>query len=331
MKTSLSVLQRLETTPDSFEFEQLYRLFEQQAYVTSRAISFSVHVCFKPLSQGIEIQKVSCCPDGWSAVCHIPSLGGGLGCAPNYLRELSLTQSEQDKENAVCDFFSVFDEPAVARAWKVRVKYDLTVQHESTCRQGKPQKIARQLLLLAGITETRHLNPDLLVPYLGLLGCKSRDLASLQKIISSLFQVRVLLRAAPPRRTVLPEDCCSRLNAAPARIIAAGIDPGCPQNRLGQGALIGRACWMDAWRLEVLLTVSNRQEHQRLSDSKLQNALFELVRIYMGQRTPVAAFLLQPRGLISEPKLSARKGIRLGQYQCLSPGRKPKQLIQLKL
>ena len=326
-----SVLQRLQAAPDSFEFEQLYRLFEQQVYVESRAIPFAVSILSEPLCQGVEIYKVSCTEEGWQAVCHIPSLGGGLGFAPNYLRELSLNQREQDKEIAVRDFYAIFDEPAIARAWKVRVKYDLVIQYEMACRQGKRLRLVRQLLQLAGIAEPRCIDPELLVPYIGLLGCKSRNLASLQKIISSLFQVKVLLRAAPPCRTVLSKDCCTCLNAVSAREVAAGIDPNYQQNRLGHGALIGSACWLDARRLEVLLTVQSRQERIRLSDSKLQGALFELVRLYMGQSTPVAAFLLQPRELLSEPKLSARAGMRLGQYQCLSPGRKPQQLIQLKL
>ncbi|MGY0218199.1 type VI secretion system baseplate subunit TssG [Endozoicomonadaceae bacterium StTr2] len=332
MADKVSIIQRLQACPDSFEFEQLYRLFQQQVYCEGRSIPLFVNALQEPLYRGAELQQVICTRRGWRATCHIPVLGGGLGVAPNYLRELALNQTDSRKELAVRDFFALFDDTFIERTWQVRVKYDLTIQYEMAARKGEQNQLSRRLLSLVGVGRTRYLGSELLVPYIGLLGSKTRNIQSLQQIMTTLFQVKVLLRAAPPRRTVLPEDSLSRLNADVARQADAGIEPEYQNNRLGRGALIGTACWFDAWRLEILLTLRTRKEHERLGDRKLWDALFELVRLYMGQQTPVSVFLLQPRALVPEPVLSARSGkARLGLYQCLVPRNKPRQLVQLRL
>ena len=229
------------------------------------------------------------------------------------------------------DFLHLFEEPWLERMVRGRHKYDLAAlaeqdtNHSSAAGYQSRGLPLNELLirLLPGAGRWLH-HPQHFLRYSGLLGPAHRHLEGLRSILADYFGYRVVVRGAPVKRHLIDDDARTRLGKQSRQEGGSSLGGGLP---------LGGSGYLDSWRLDVLLIPGDRRQLQlSLGNNELATLVSQLSHLYLGDRTPVAVFVMARRRFLKAPVLSSRNALsRLGQSVCLAPERYKEGVVRIRL
>ncbi len=316
-----TVIERLQSLPHSFSLDQVLRILWQLRKKQGISIGIDLSVHAVPRYYCHEVLEVSQKPDGWSIECCVSALTGSRGVLPHYLRDAALTLEIEASDLSMANFFGIFENHWLRRLVRGRLKYDICAMEESRVyRKQRGLHIADLLVhLLPDMPGGSRRQSDFLC-YTCLLGPSHRHLEGLKAILNDYFQLKVVVRAASPRRHRLVDDALVRIGTLGAN------------NSLGRDMPLGSGGYLDSWRVDILLMpVSRKQLFEVLNSPQIIGAVRHLASLYLGDGTPSMVYVMARRRFLSAPIISGRSPKSLvGQSFCLAPGRHPDGVVRIR-
>ena len=319
---SRTVIQRMQDNASGFELGQVPRIFRQLARKSGQRQPVTMVIRPIPRYFHHNILSVEAVRNGWRVECAAEALTGARGVLPHYLRDAALATEVEGGDSSMREFLELFDIPWLNRLGRAYTKYDLCALSElqGHDRNGAPSVHDLLMQLLPGSRKLTAQQRDVF-RFVGLLGRRRRHLEGLHAMLADYFNFRVVVRAASVRRHMLDHD--------------ALVTIGCRgrNNHLGQGMPLGFGGYLDGWRVDVLLMPrSHKQLRESLDSAELGRAIKCMTRLYLGDRTPTAVFVMARRKFLPRPKLSSQNPhCQLGQSVCLAPDRSPNGVVRIRL
>ncbi|MCL6271106.1 type VI secretion system baseplate subunit TssG [Sansalvadorimonas sp. 2012CJ34-2] len=318
-----TVINRLQSKPHGFELPQVFRIFRRLEKYVDWPVEIDITVSPMPRYSHYEILSVTRHHCGWRVECRAPALTGSRGVLPFYLRDTALALEIENGDRAMADFFSMFEAPWLSRLARGCSKYDLCALNEEPRRGYEHHGVHVSTLLEKLLPQARmgvYTRTDLL-RYTCLMGRWHRHLEGLRAVLSDYFQLKVVVRAATPRRHRLAENSLVKLGAT-------GVN-----NELGHAMLLGSGGYLDSWRIDILLMpVNNRELMDILNNPSLIRAVSHITGLYLGDGTPSTVYVMAHRRFLHTPPISSKTLFaQLGQSFCLAPERHPDGVVRIRM
>lgn len=200
-----------------------------------------------------EIQEMTVPPDDSSPASikvNFMGLSSPQGVLPTPYTELLLERA-QKKDNALCDFFDLFNHRLISFFYRAWEKHHFFVSYEL----GEPDSVTPLMMSLLGLgTEglaKRQLVPDqALIFYSGLLTQKPRSAQNLKQLLSDFFHVRVEIDQFVGTWIPLRQIDQTVLDESES-----------PMQRLGFGAVAGDEVWDQQSKVRVKLGPLTRDQY----------------------------------------------------------------------
>ena len=308
-RKSPSLAQHLFDQPCRFEFFQAVRLLEllggreassgiagQQATVgfdlspEHEPVRFAAHASHAfPSSSVVELQ-----PGGNGAAADrsrarparmtvsFMGLTGPQGVLPDHYTRL-LIERIRDDDNAMRDFFDLFNHRFISLAHRAWAKYRLFVEYERTKRtatEAEPDPITHALFCFAGMGTGNlrgrlNIDDETLLYYGGHMALARPVAVSLESMLREYFSVPLVLEQFQGRWLSLSIEEHSRLSSS--------LTPAEAYCQLGLSAWAGRRVWDVQSKFRVRLGPLNHAQFRRfLPIGRSFAALCELIQLYVG-------------------------------------------------
>lgn len=306
--------------PERFDFIQVVRLL--------RGMQASQNVFFwaEPMPAGYagDITALEQAGSQSRYRLGLEALSGVKGVLPAYFHE-ELLACLHDEDSALDEFLNVFNHRYFQLLHQSVEKGHLQLREEQESHSESLTRLA-QRRILACLSDTDTLSRSTgqsYLPYTLHLGMKVRSLTGLRRLLSGYFDLTFHVSVTPKSVYRLPVSAASQLG-----------EYGGQNQRLGQGAVLGRTatlCWQG---VEIMAEPGHREEYLRLqNDPYFAPRLRDLARIYLRENTELRLYLYVKREFIAQPQLSADsvRAARLGEANCLAPERYPDQYKKILL
>lgn len=274
----LSPGERLELLPGSFAFAQAMdlvkrRLKERGVSDTEKALRFRVNPNLSFPSGDIE--SIAFHGEGEESraevMLNLMGLHGSASPLPAYFTEF--IAQHQDEENALRDFFDIFNHRFISILHAVWQKYRYHLRYE----RDSADALSRHFLGFIGMGEesmrkAEKLQWARLLSYAGLISFKGNAAGSLESILQHYFSHADLsIIACIQRRVEIPSDQLNRL--------------GLSNSRLSEDCLIGFSVPDQTGKFRVRISSLNWERFNAfLPDGRIFSELKNLVRFVMPTR-----------------------------------------------
>lgn len=311
-----SLIDQLTHEPWRWQYAQAVRLLE----ASKQSIRFKSDPSYRyPCADQIKVRKNG---SGWMMTSTLPALDGFNGVLPYVYQDIERHQRLNRDDSDMHGFWSVFNDRILNLTAAQQLRCKLNSRYEQRHRRGGV--LANTLLTIMGLPFPKHIPPDNLFFYAGLLSRKTTSLELLAAALNDYFRLDIQLIPPPIVRMPLAPDSLTRMrNRVDHHTSCVGY--------LGQNTLIGKSCYLLHSRVNVIIRVKNKEQYQAVTrDKKLAPALLEFCHIYFGGDARFRIQVYCPRHCLVSPKLSVRHrdGVaRLGRLSCLMPELHPDELV----
>jgi type VI secretion system protein ImpH len=209
-------------------------------------------------------------------------LTGPQGVLPDHYTRL-LIERIRDDDNAMRDFFDLFNHRFVSLAYRAWAKYRLVIQYERAKRiavEAEPDPVTHALFCFVGMG-TRYLrgrltiDDETLLYYGGHMASARPVTASLELMLREYFAIPLVLQPFQGRWLALSVDEHSRLSSSLDRTEA--------YCQLGTSAWVGRRVWDVQSKFRVRLGPLNYARFRSfLPIGRSFAALCQFIRLYVG-------------------------------------------------
>lgn len=301
------VIDNLAKMPERFEFVQAVRLLEQMA---AQELSQGKAVAGEPIAQdvppnreairfrsshGLQFQPSELLKlerneqvDGpktreqWELTVGFIGLLGSHGVLPYHYSE-AITQRLRMKDQAMMDFFDLFNHRIISLFFQASQKYSLPITHERHQQEKKPlhewDLFTQAIRSFAGLG-TQYLDDrlsvydDPLLFYGAHFAQQSRNADSLAQMLSGHFEIEVSIEQFIGQWQDLQIDFQTRL---------PGFSNQGVNHCLGRNVVLGDKCWQVQSKFNVRLNIEDYATFMTFSpNSNKVKAMQHMVRFYVG-------------------------------------------------
>jgi len=314
----MSIIGKISSEPGRFDLIQVIRILRHSAL--KGQLSFAVEDM--PHNSLSQVQSVNRSSKGIKIKLAIEALAGAKSVLPDYIYEQLLASLHTDNY-ALLDFLNIFNHRYYQLYITGLERNNLLLREEQERCEGPeltrfPQRKA--LCALAALPDSdQYLNG--LLSYSVLIGQKSKNLQALKQLLSSYFQLQIEVRVLLKTHHLLPKSSLSQMSATQAT-----------NNSLGRGMCLGKTCQLQGKSLEIRVCPNSRNQYLKIAaDRSFAKALQRTVELYMREFNPIRMYFYVKREFLAEPQLSSNRdcAVRLGESNCLAPGRRPHALQQM--
>ena len=182
-----------------------------------------------------------------------------------------------------------------------------------------------------------------------MLGMPNRSQLSLQQVLADYFSLNLTVRSKALSKYQLSEECWTRLglpnfsevkqselrvskirNSEIGYVEAEQVRA--QNNRLGQGFLLGRRCWLSRQKIIITVKPESAVRLKRLiKSSAWYQEMADMSRYYLRDKTEIAIYLKAPDSWFERLQLSSQtsKTVRLGRGFQLKSSRQNKTVVYL--
>jgi type VI secretion system protein ImpH len=227
-------------------------------------------------------------------------LTGPLGVLPLYYTELLIARVRV-KDEALCDFFDIFNHRMISLFFQAWQKFRFTVAYE----RGERDRFSHHLLDLVGLgTEglqnRQPVSDDSLIYYAGLLGQWPRSASALRQVLTDYFAVPVEIEQFAGSWYQLDQETQCSFE-----------DDGSSSEQLGLGAVVGDAIWDQQSSVRVRLGPLSLTEYQDfLPNGTAYKPLCGLLGFFAGAEFDFEVQLVLKREEVPACELGAEEGAR---------------------
>ncbi len=314
----MSVIAQMSSAPKRYDFIQVIRILRRSRM--QGELSFAVEAL--PYNSQCEVQSINQSSQGVKVTLALEALAGAKSVLPDYFHE-HLLACLHTENNALLDFLNIFNHRYYQLYSAGIERNNLLLREEQESSEGRELTRYSQRKALSAFGALNDTDQYLsgLLPYSILIGQKSKNLTGLKQILCSYFALQIEVKVVLKTHHLLPKSSLSQLSAKHTA-----------NNGIGKGMCLGKSCQLQSKSMEVRVLPKSRAQYLlTAADKDFSGALRRTIELYMREYNPLRVFFYVKREFLAEPQLSSNRdcAVRLGESNCLAPGRKPQVLQQM--